>query len=374
VYKQTRVKRLICLLFVMSTSQLSGCWFNNYFRDYSKDYVNEKEDKPLMIPKYLDLVTPEQSIQIPAPATNRTAPLQPNKVPLPVYSVTDTDNTYYRMVDTSVGIVIQSNADFNLLWNSMLSFLQLKSFAISYQNKASKMIISDWVTTKKNAKKGIMTKVVHRFSKKSKHMSEVPLKLLFSLETVAGVDGWQIAMNLQHAAASSHKSIKKQLTVSEAKQLDDLRQAFFTYLIQQKEIAKAPERVETEDAKSLALLTTDHNGQPVLKIKNSFDAAWNITRQALEEAGVSIKGENYNAGIYYIHLFPNKVNAKTDNIISPKQLFGIKGSDEIQKAPVYRLVLSPENEEVYLYLEKNTETRATAKLSEIVLDKIWSQF
>ena len=373
MHKQQVIKASTKLILLASVSGLAGCGLfsgkDSYIRNYSVDYVHAKETKPLVMPLGVSHEDARAVMPIPSAGASRKVS-QPNVIPAPTDAVMRSGTLIYKIVSNSAGVFIESDASRDLLWERLQAFLQDQHIPIVKKKADAGVIETDWFTPKGQVEHGIIYRSFAGLLNKTKGEQQ-QLKLRFSLKHAAQKDEWAMAMASQQRPVGSTKAVDW-MASPDSILLKGLREDFLVYLVEHSGDQVTPGKAGRFNPDTMTALLKDGNGNPVLKVSSSFDTAWNVVQKALKKSHITVEKANHAAGIFYIAL-PGAKNVASEDEKSPgffEKLFGSDKSDASLSAPVYRLILAPVSDGIYVSLEKDVDTIAPEQLSEAVLNKI----
>lgn len=372
MHKQRVIKLSIQLILLTSVTGLAGCSLfsgkDSYFRDYSVDYAKAKETKPLEIPADLSSDSVQPVMPVPAVQISQGS-VKSNVIPAPRDTVMQAGNLTYQLKSMPAGTVIESDASRELLWVRIQAFLKAGTIAVANKSAQTGTVETEWFTPKGQIEHGVIYRSYVAIFNKTQDEDQ-QLKLRFSLKPSSDKGEWVIAIQAQKKPVGSTKPVVWS-TASDSILLTGVKADFLVYLVEHSGDQVVEGSTGEFNPKTISMLK-DGNGNPVLKISSSFDTAWNAVEKALKKGHVSVEKANHAAGIFYIAL-PGAEDAKSEDANTPgffAKLFGDGKSETIKQAPVYRVILSPVNDGIYVSLEKDVDTIAPEKLSEVVLQKI----
>ncbi len=373
--KKTVIKVSGYMLLAITVTGLSGCGMligkDSYFRDHSVDYVKAKEMKSMKLPEGITMDKGQPVMSIPDVKVVANKNSNPNEIPMLKNPIMQAGNLTYEIVTTPVESTIKSDAGQELLWARILAFLTHEGIALTENNIKSGVIETKWFVPANQPKRGFIYHAYVSLMGKSQDERQ-QMKLRFGLKPSLQKGFWNIKIDSKQKSVNSAQMTQwKQNNTS--KLLQAVRQDFLVYLVEHSGDLVSNDHEGKFNPITMSTMIKDGNGNSVLKLSSGFDTAWNAVNAALKKLHIVVEKANHAAGIFYIAL----PGADTIDVDKPatsntfKMLFG--NDKSAAKAPVYRLVLAPVSDGVYLSVEKNIDTTAPAKLTKLILQKIQSE-
>ena len=125
---------------------------------------------------------------------------------------------------------------------------------------------------------------------------------------------------------------------------------------------------KTYDTPKRVVVLDSGNGVKVLRLDASYDRAWSSVGRALNAADIAVDDLNRSTGLYYIDL------AKSAEKNEPgffKRLFSSKKkAPEQDSGERYILRLTAINKQVFVSVERDLDTLASAEVTERILEKV----
>ena len=355
----------ICLLAV-SASSLTGCgmlWGDKgYFRDRGGDYLDARSTPAMQLPDGAKVKHFDPLLPIP----HRIASAQvaedykvPRPQPLPTEGLLGDFNL--QKSDQLSWIVAQRIPA--QVWPVAQQFFESNGFKIADERPHIGEFVTQW-----QAPSELNTSLVRQVW--GTPPSDINLRFRVRIDpgvqrNTSEVFIYQAQRSLQAPSDAVWTDSKTTGAVAESL-LGELNQ----YLAKSNEKGDSFSLLasKTYDAPKRVVVVDSGNGLKALRLDASFDRAWSSVGRALSAADIAVDDLNRSTGLYYVDL------AKTAEQGKPgffKRLFSSsKKAPEQDSGERYILRLTAINQQVFVSVERELESLASADVTERILEKI----
>ncbi|WP_462382518.1 outer membrane protein assembly factor BamC [Pseudomonas sp. Marseille-QA0892] len=361
----------LSVLAVVITST-SGCgWLwgeHGYFRDRGSDYLEARQTPPMQVPADVQAKRLDPLLPIPAsiPSTNvsRTDYEVPRPQPIDVTS----DMTEFSLQESSDQRWILAQRDPSQVWSVVRQFFEANGFRVAEERPRTGEFVTAWQPVDQ-----LSSDMSRRLSARGEDMGGKEVRLRVRIEPGVARNSSEIYIASASRPAGSSTNVdfpsRSGKPAVEAVLLDDLLAMLTGGGDQGGSVSLVANN--SYGAPSLANLTQDGSGNPVLSLGTDFDRAWSSVGRALQSGDVRVDDLNRSNGLYYINLAEGARNPEEKRGFFSR-LFGRERSQaEIDaRAERYQVRLSTVGDSVQVTVEQGIDKVAPAEVSRRILTLI----
>ena len=295
-----RLAGLSALALIVSTT--SACsWLgltgkDGYFRDRSDDYLASRQTAPMQLPPGVQSKPLDDLLQIPVNVASST--VTEYQVPRPPLLLPTTgiysDFTLQKDDDSRWLVARRSPSQ---VWPMAMQFFEDSGFRIDQQQQATGEFMTAW-----QPRKDLSAALGSGSADLEDGSDDGDIRIRVRVEPGVQKDTTEVFVATALREKDSGDEDLEWLTDTgvETSLLDGLMTSMASNDQETPQVSLLAER--EFDAPSLARLSEDSSGQPLLTLGTDFDRAWSSVGRAIEVADIRVDDLDRTPGVYYVDL------------------------------------------------------------------------
>ena len=295
-----RLAGLSALALIVSTT--SACsWLgltgkDGYFRDRSDDYLASRQTAPMQLPPGVQSKPLDDLLQLPANVASST--VTEYQVPRPPLLLPTTgiysDFTLQKDDDSRWLVARRSPSQ---VWPMAMQFFEDSGFRIDQQQQATGEFMTAW-----QPRKDLSAALGSGSADLEDGNADGDIRIRVRVEPGVQKDTTEVFVATALREKDSGDEDLEWLTDTgvETSLLDGLMTSMASNDQETPQVSLLAER--EFDAPSLARLSEDSSGQPLLTLGTDFDRAWSSVGRAIEVADIRVDDLDRTTGVYYVDL------------------------------------------------------------------------
>ena len=357
----------ICVLAVTASS-LTGCGMlwgkEGYFRDRGGDYLEARPTPAMQLPegaqaKHLDPLLPIPHRIASAPVADEYKVPRPQALPA---SALAGDFSLQKSGPLSWVIAQRIPAQ---VWPVAQQFFESNGFKIADERPHVGEFTTQW-----QAPAELNANLVRQVWGSAPR--DVQTRFRVRIEPGVQRNSSEVFIDQAQRSADSTLDANWSENATTTATATELLSEFNTYLAQREKKGDSVSLLasKTFDTPKRVVVLDSGNGVKILRLDASFERAWSSVGRALNEAEIYVDDLNRSTGLYYIDL-AQRVRPSEPGFF--KRLFSSKKKKpETQSTERYILRLTAINQQVFVSVERDLDTLASAAVTERILEQVRS--